>query len=537
MEMGNRYPVALFAFRRAELLGIALEALREAGVPRIYAYVDGARGPADEPGRSAVLGMLENIRWAPVTVVARQANAGINGAVRSGLDDFFSREPAGVVVEEDIRLVEGAYAWMCEALDRYGDDPRVGAIGAGSHLRLVPPDVTGPWFGTRAPGWGWATWRRAWALVQEPVDALLARLEREGFDAASSGDDVIALARVGYWDAHFALACYGARLLVLNPPRNLTDHLGFGEHATTQRVAGQWRTTPAAPIAERWEWPARLEAHPESAPLNRLAALAHLHPWKRQPQPDLRRQLSAALRRFACALPRGLGRVRLRLADAALRLRTRVSSRSDPAVPWWMSAAWDAFLIENFDAFFGCGLAVGSTQALTAIGGAQMQRVEVVDGCAWWQAGVRCSLDSVRTLSDAAYHVVVAPVFSSRCDDLREAIWHGLRVTRAEGTLFMALAGDGGGRTSRTDARQPESHATFTQRHIHALLEELGAGGVFVQVTAFHGTREIADFVLDVVAEMAPTETRDAVSGESVLTCVRVTKPVHWTPRWRPPAS
>ncbi len=537
--MPATFAVALLAHARPDLLAQTLAALREAGVPRIYAYVDGSRGPSDDAGHAAVLALLQGIDWSSVTVVAREANLGLHASVRAGLDDFFAREPAGIVLEDDNRLAPGAYAWMCEALDRYADDATVGVINAWAHRRFIPADVAGPWWSMRWSGWGWGAWRRTWALMREPVDVVLARLERDGIDASAYGSDVVTTARLGFWDAHLGLALYGARMLTLYPPRSLADHLGVGDRATNQHSAGQWRAVPAAPLIERWPWPDRVAEHPRSRELWAKAAVADLPPsTPRTLAVRIRRRLVVAWHRLSRAWrqwPEGLA---LRLALALHRMR-RARPYDDEAhgVTSPIRHLWTGFLDSHRDAFYGRSLEIGDARVSTAMGGAQMTRCEVMDRVAGPGVDHVVDLQTGWDLPEGAFDVFLNQFTVHLVEDDRAALWHSVRTVRAEGTLLVnfVCAGSAPPQGATYGATTSLVWRSYTVPGVRALLTELGIDDAHVVLEPLGGAGAIAAYVLGVPVEAMDRRTVDHVDPAApLLIGARITKPVRWTPRWSP---
>src|SRR5476649_2285165 len=130
-------PVALFAFRRADLLARTLAALRENGVPRIYAFSDGARDGADDADIAEVRRMLHDVDWAEISVVARERNLGLSASIISGISEVLALHDEIVVCEDDIEFAAGAYEYMVAALARYRDEPRVMCISGWTHPRMT----------------------------------------------------------------------------------------------------------------------------------------------------------------------------------------------------------------------------------------------------------------------------------------------------------------------------------------------------------------------------------------------------------------
>lgn len=521
--MPTRYPVALLAYARPDTLACTLEPLREAGVPRLYAYVDGVRVLDDAPGHTAVLAQLRAITWADVVLVERPQNLGLHASVRAGLDDFFAREAGGIVLEDDNRLATGAYAWLCEALDRYAEDRTVGAINAWAHPRIVPADVDRPWWSARWSGWGWGGWRRTWALMQEPFDMLLTRLTREGINPTAYGADVLAVAKLGYWDAQLGLALNGARMLTLYPPRSLADHVGIGVGATNQRSAAQWRAVPAAPLAQPWPWPAQVAEHVESRVLWKRASTADT-------EPERPLSLSLRLRRRAVVAWQRLSRARrtwpeaVALSAALARERSRgakASTKPGRRPTTLRDFLWDGFLRRHRDACYGRGLEVDGDAALAAVGASQFTTCDSIQRSA------------VEALPEGGREVcAVASVTYDDATD-RAMLAQLLHALRDEGTLLVSFDDVS---TVRSPYASPELDRAArwlqaTRAGVQSLLRELGIDEEHVTVEPLGGVAPVAAYVLGVPLDIVERRVVDDSPPIRPLSLgVRITKPVGWAP-------
>ena len=78
-------PVALFAYARPEHLRHTLECLRMNRVPRIYAFSDAAKTPAQRAGVAEVRRLLRAVDWCEMSVVERPENLGLGASIRAGV--------------------------------------------------------------------------------------------------------------------------------------------------------------------------------------------------------------------------------------------------------------------------------------------------------------------------------------------------------------------------------------------------------------------------------------------------------------------
>jgi hypothetical protein len=290
--MSGVVPVALFAFRRADLLERTLAALRANGVTRIHAFSDGARNEGDDAGVAGVRRVLHSVDWAEMHLVQRPENVGLNASIVSGISQVLSTHDRLVVCEEDIEFAPGAYAYMCGALERYHAEPRVMCVCGWTHPEMTPPDAQdAPHFTGRFAEWGWATWRRAWAGFPEMSrDRLLALCTSRGVDLGKYGWDIADWYRPDQpkdsWDYNFNLHILLNDGLALLPPRAMTLHIGYDARSSHIQDRTAWKDraeSPPPPGEVRWP---DVRENPASAAL-----------WQRATTPPPRPSLGRRVRR------------------------------------------------------------------------------------------------------------------------------------------------------------------------------------------------------------------------------------------------
>ncbi len=238
-------PVALFAYRRADHLRRTVESLQscpEAAATDLHVFCDGAKGEADLDAVREVRAAVSAITgFASVSVVERPANMGLAGNVIAGVSEVLGRSERVIVLEDDMVVSPDFLAYMGQALDMYEADERVASIHAYVYDTRTPlPD---DFFLRGADCWGWATWRRGWALFEPDGRLLLERLEVAGslrdfdFDGAFpySGmlRDQIA-GRNDSWAVRWYASAFLAGALTLYPGRSLVANIGLdgsGTHA------------------------------------------------------------------------------------------------------------------------------------------------------------------------------------------------------------------------------------------------------------------------------------------------------------------
>lgn len=246
-------PVALFAFRRVDLLARTLAALRANAVPLVYAFSEGARDSADEADVAAVRTVLREVDWTEMRVVERPSNLGLDRSILGGISEVLVAHDEIVICEDDIEMAPGSYEYFLAALDHYRDEPRVMCINGWTHPNVTPADARdAPHFTGRFGGWGWATWRRAWTGFPEmtPLE-LRDQCASRGIDIAKYGDDVVHAFEgnpsTASWDFRFNLFMMLRDGLTLMPARTMTAHIGYDPRASHPQDGVGWEDHPEPP--------------------------------------------------------------------------------------------------------------------------------------------------------------------------------------------------------------------------------------------------------------------------------------------------
>jgi hypothetical protein len=172
-------PVLLLVFNRPAIVRAMLSALRGQRPDRVYVAADGPRAthPADVERCASVLEEVQRgIDWpCELEVLHRPSNVGLQQAVVSGIDWFFTHESAGVILEDDCVPAADFLRFADEMLARYAHVPEVMHV-SGLTMRATrtggaPPDAASYHFAQVGHVWGWATWRRAWARFDPTLEA------------------------------------------------------------------------------------------------------------------------------------------------------------------------------------------------------------------------------------------------------------------------------------------------------------------------------------------------------------------------------
>lgn len=254
-------PIALFAFRRPDHLAACLTALAacaESADSPLIVFCDGSRGPDDDDAVRAVRQIAHAATgFASVEVVERDVNLGLAASVIDGIGRVLTDHDRVVVVEDDLLVSPDFLRYLNTGLDLYEDEPRVVSVHA--YVYAVPDPLPQSFFLRGADCWGWATWRRGWAVFDPDGAGLLARLRASGQERAFDLDgaypysamlaDQVA-GEVDSWAVRWYASAFLADLLTLYPGRSLVENVGqdgSGTHSTA--------SASHAVEAARMTWP------------------------------------------------------------------------------------------------------------------------------------------------------------------------------------------------------------------------------------------------------------------------------------------
>lgn len=242
-------PVAVFAYRRPQHLARTLESLAacpEASGTSVTVFADGPRSASDASLVAEVRQVARQATgFAAVRLVERPANLGLARNITSGVTEMLESNDRVIVVEDDLVVSLDFLAFMNAGLQIYADDEQVASI----HGYMYPTREALPqsFFLRGADCWGWATWRRGWAVYSADGAGLLEQLERRGLTGAFDLDGAFPYTQMlrdqvqgrnDSWAIRWHAAAFLADRLTLYPGRSLVRNIGLdgsGTHSSDPR--------------------------------------------------------------------------------------------------------------------------------------------------------------------------------------------------------------------------------------------------------------------------------------------------------------
>jgi hypothetical protein len=231
-------PVLLFAYRRAGHFRRCWQALAgnpEAQLTRLKIFVDGAKDQSDKSAvEDTILEAQKISGFQAVEMVLAKKNLGLSNSILKGVSEVLAKEPAVIVVEDDLEVSPFFLKYMNEAVSAYHGVPKVASI----HGYVYPTEDTLPetFFLKGADCWGWATWRSAWAHFEPDGKKLFKeiqkrKLEKE-FNLGGVGPFTEMLkqqiaGKNDSWAIRWHASAFLAGMYTLYPGRSLVRNIGL----------------------------------------------------------------------------------------------------------------------------------------------------------------------------------------------------------------------------------------------------------------------------------------------------------------------
>lgn len=232
-------PVLFIIFKRGYTAEKVFQRIREIRPSKLYVAADGPRNEEEKVLCERTRKLIEQVDWVcDLKVRFREENLGCKYGPYDSISWFFQHETEGVILEDDCVPDLSFFPFVREMLERYREDNRVGMIAG--HNEVNTPCETSYLFSRFKACWGWATWKRAWDLMDlelvqydyrtEIVPLMVYHREREAHWRTAL--DLIDADQVAAWDWPWYFSLAAESMLCIFPARNLIANIGFGEDGT-----------------------------------------------------------------------------------------------------------------------------------------------------------------------------------------------------------------------------------------------------------------------------------------------------------------
>lgn len=237
IDLSEYAPIALFAYKRLGQLRRTVQSLLtnpEASATELYVFCDGAKDDVDLSAVSEVREFAANINgFRSVSVVLRHKNVGLARNIIDGVSKVTELHGRVIVIEDDLLLSQYFLRYMNDGLNLYSDDERV--ISIHGYVYPVQQALPEAFFLRGADCWGWATWRRGWALFNPDGQALLDELRRLNLTKAFDFNGAYSYSQMlegqingknDSWAIRWYASAFLADKLTLYPGRSLVHNIG-----------------------------------------------------------------------------------------------------------------------------------------------------------------------------------------------------------------------------------------------------------------------------------------------------------------------
>ena len=247
-------PIALFVYHRKGMTQQTVEALkrnRYADQSDLFVFSDGPKNEQNAVAVSQVREYVHSISgFRSVVVIESPVNRGLAHSIIEGTTSVLKDNETVIVLEDDMVTSPHFLKHMNEALDMYKGDERVVSI----HGYVYPFKQALPqsFFLRGADCWGWATWRRGWALFEPNGARLLEELEHreliQEFDYGGSypftqmlRDQISGLN--DSWAIRWQASAFLNDRLTLYPGKSFVRNIGFDSSGTHSGLTDVYDTS------------------------------------------------------------------------------------------------------------------------------------------------------------------------------------------------------------------------------------------------------------------------------------------------------
>ena len=256
--MTYNVPVLFIIFKRKETALKSFEKIREVKPSKLYIAGDGARpgvsGEAEDVAetRKAVLAAVD---WeCDVKTRFLDHNMGCCMGVYTAINWLFENEEQGIIIEDDCVLRTCFFRFAEELLERYKDDARIGMIDAANYINKIKIPCSYGFSRFKSTN-GWATWRRAWQLMDLDMKWRGGPFEKSiisnmGYRAKDIGYwryrlKAVDLKDVSAWDWQWYFTLSAHNMLGIYPEYSLITNIGFGDgatHTTARKTPDEYKS-------------------------------------------------------------------------------------------------------------------------------------------------------------------------------------------------------------------------------------------------------------------------------------------------------
>lgn len=257
-------PVVFCVFNRPDLTRQVFETIRQGRPERLFVVADGPRPdqPEDAANCAEARRIATAVDWdCDMRTNFAETNLGLARRMYTGISWAFDQAEQAIILEDDCLPNSSFFRFCGELLDRYRDDNRLMAVCGESYQYRKTCAPYSYDFSRYSHCCGWATWRRAWSLLDFDMgtwpEAKAAGWVRDWFPDPASADywenifETLYAGRRNSWFYRYLYTCFLNGGLTAQPAVNMIRNIGWSQEGTNCRG----RCPIVIPPPEEMVWP------------------------------------------------------------------------------------------------------------------------------------------------------------------------------------------------------------------------------------------------------------------------------------------
>jgi len=237
-------PIILFGFNRPIETQAVFAQIALVKPSKLYLVADGPRlgNPSDGVLCNQVRDIISNVTWGcQIFKLFFDTNQGCRQAILQGLNWVFENESRAIILEDDCVPDPSFFPFCQDLLDYYEDNHRIMSIGGYRYLPDEIQNLKSYCFSKYTQSWGWATWKRAWHLMDSDLKTWEHVSQSTWLETYLAKPQYITYWKyifnqmrkgLNSWDYAWAYSSWRHQGLTIHPKVNLISPIGFGGNAT-----------------------------------------------------------------------------------------------------------------------------------------------------------------------------------------------------------------------------------------------------------------------------------------------------------------
>ena len=238
-------PILFLIFNRPDTTKTVFSQIKKFRPKRFFIAADGPRAGMEGELEKCVeaRSIINDIDWeCDLKTLFREKNLGCKVAISSAINWYFDNVEEGIIIEDDCLPSSSFFNFCKELLLKYRDDPRIMSISGTNVLKEWISASRSYFFSHYGGIWGWASWRRAWALYDVNMSYWNRRSSRkkikdqladkEQWEAIVKIFNQVAAGKVNTWDFQWVFTIMLNSGLSIIPSKNLVSNIGWQVNAT-----------------------------------------------------------------------------------------------------------------------------------------------------------------------------------------------------------------------------------------------------------------------------------------------------------------